>query len=111
MAKTSENITSALGLDSTSVEIPIPGERRGEYRRSVDMSGVCEFSDTRERMECNVVDITNSGAQLTVPETSSVPDRFKLYVLPLNTILDCQVKWRQDTKLGVSFTTLSDSIL
>lgn len=111
MANTNQNITSALGLDSTVAEMPIPGERRGEFRRSVEMSGVCEFSNTQERLECNVIDITNSGAQLTVPNTEAVPDQFKLYVLPLNTILDCHVKWREETRLGVSFTTLSESVL
>ena len=111
MAKPGENITSVLGLDPTGCEMPIPGERRSEFRRSVDMSGVWEFSDTRERVDCNVVDITNSGAQLSVAESDSLPDQFKLYVLPLNTILDCRVKWRQDTRLGVSFTTLSDNVI
>lgn len=111
MANTNQNITSALGLDSTAAEMPIPGERRTEFRRSVDMSGVCEFIGTQERLDCNVVDITNSGAQLTVPDTKTVPDEFRLYVLPLNTILDCRVKWRQKSRLGVSFTTLSESVL
>lgn len=111
MANTNQNITSALGLDSTASELPIPGERRTEFRRSVDMSGVCEFNGTQERVDCNVVDITNSGAQLTVPDTGAVPDQFKLYVLPLNTILDCRVKWRHDTRLGVSFSTISESVL
>ena len=111
MANTSENVNSALGLDSTATEIPIPGERRTKFRRSVDMPGVCEFSGTGERMECKVVDITNAGAQLSVPDTGQVPEQFKLYVLPLNTILDCRVKWRQETRLGVSFSTLSESVL
>ncbi|NNE21861.1 MAG: PilZ domain-containing protein [Rhizobiales bacterium] len=111
MANTSENIISALGLDTTATETPIPGERRSDFRRSVNMSGVCEFSNTQERVDCSIVDITNSGAQLTMPDTGSVPDQFKLYVVPLNTILDCRVEWRQETRLGVSFTTLSDSIL
>lgn len=106
MAKTGENITSALGLENSGFEMPIPGERRSEFRRTVEMSAVCEFEDSQQRVDCNVVDITNSGAQLTVPKSDSVPDKFKLYVLPLNTVLDCRVQWRQETRLGVSFTTL-----
>ena len=111
MANTNQNITSALGLDTATAEMPIPGERRGEFRRAVEMSGVCEFSNTQERLECNVVDITNSGAQLKLPDAEAVPDQFKLYVLPLNTILDCRVTWREESRLGVSFTTLSESVL
>ena len=111
MAQSQTKITSALGLEPTSKEIPIPGERRAEFRRTVEMSAVCEFNDSQDRIDCSVVDITNSGAQLAVPSADAVPESFKLYVLPLNTILDCRVKWRKQDRLGVSFSTLSDSVV
>ncbi len=107
MTKTGDNLISALGLDRGNVEMPIPGERRGEYRRSVEMSGVCEFADG-DRMDCKIMDITNSGAQLSVASTQGLPERFTLYILPLNAVLDCTVKWRKDTRVGISFSTLSD---
>ncbi|MGI9463163.1 MAG: PilZ domain-containing protein [Aestuariivirgaceae bacterium] len=106
MAKQSEVFSLAL-----TAEMPIPGERRTEYRRPVDMAGVCEFDDGTERLECTIVDMTSAGAQLRVASDATVPNDFKLYVLPLNTILDCRVAWRLDTRVGVSYTTISENVI
>ena len=111
MSKSTGTLTSALGLDGYPVEQPIPGERRSEYRRNVDMSGVCEFAPGGERRDCRIADITNAGAQLHFEAAEGVPDRFTLYILPLNSILDCTVRWRQDNRIGISFSTFSDNAI
>ena len=103
MTKSGDAITTDLGIDITASDFPIPGERRVEYRRPVELAGVCEFDAPYRRIDCTVVDISSAGAQLGFSSTDAVPNKFRLHILPMNTILECQVVWRQETKLGVSY--------
>ena len=103
MTKQSEVFSIAL-----TAEMPIPGERRTEYRRPVDLAGICEFGNGQDRLDCTIVDMTSNGAQLKIAPGDALPGNFTLYIPPLNTVLDCQVAWRLDARVGVSYTTISD---
>ncbi len=104
MSGPKQAIVTALGLDRTETEIPIPGERRSEYRRMVDLAAVLE--DGGHAHDCRVIDITNFGAQLTVPDTEKAPDRFVLYIGEINARLDCRVRWRSEDRVGVTFSAV-----
>lgn len=108
MSKFSETILAALGLSDIPPEGPIPGERRREYRRSVDLAAVCEIMEPYKRYDCRVVDISNSGAQLAFKELKEVPNTFRLYILHLNTILECKLAWHRENNAGVSFTSTAN---
>ena len=92
----------------TGSEIPAAGERRREPRRPVELSGVCEFGDQLERINCKVHDISNSGAQLSSDGADKAPEYFRLYILPLNMVLDCRVMWRKENRMGVYFLSLAE---
>ncbi len=104
MTKLTDSILIALGLVDIGAELPIPGERRAEYRRPVNIPAVAEIMEPYNRLDCTVVDITNTGAQLLFESTEEVPNQFRLYVFRLNVILECNVAWRNETKLGIAFT-------
>ncbi|MDH3741324.1 MAG: PilZ domain-containing protein [Hyphomicrobiales bacterium] len=104
MANSGETISTVLDLDETTSEMPIPGERRREHRRPIELAGVCEFNDSQQRLDCKIVDITNAGARLEFASNDEVPDNFKLFILPINVILDCRLVWRHETSIGVSYT-------
>ena len=104
MTKLTNSILIALGLKDIGSEMPIPGERRADYRRAVDIPAVAEIMEPYNRLDCTVVDISNAGAQLKFESTEEVPRQFRLYILQLNVILECNVAWRNDTNMGVSFT-------
>ncbi len=107
MTNSSNVITRALGLENTAAEMPIPGERRKEYRRSVDLTGICEIDEPSKQVDCRVLDLTNTGAQLRFSSTEGVPDVFRLHIPGVNAILDCRVAWRQEAKLGVTYVVCS----
>lgn len=96
------NLILALGLDPKFSEMPIPGERRLEYRRVVDLAGICEISETDGAVECRIADMTSKGAQLVLKDGETLPNRFKLYISGLNIALNCQIVWRSHTRVGVS---------
>ena len=102
MAGSREAIVTALGLDGTNREMPIPGERRSDYRRLVDLAAVWESSESAE--DCRVVDITDNGAQIALADDQNAPDRFTLYIAEINARLDCRVRWRTENRLGVMFS-------
>ncbi|MEM7427985.1 MAG: PilZ domain-containing protein [Pseudomonadota bacterium] len=104
MTKLTNSILIALGLVDIGSELPIPGERRAEYRRPVKIPAVAEIMEPYNRLDCTVIDITNSGAQLLFESTEEIPRQFRLYILQLNVILECSIAWRNETNMGVSFT-------
>lgn len=106
MARFSETILAVLGLADISPEVPIPGERRREYRRPVDLTAVSEIMEPYKRLDCRVVDLSNSGAQLKFTKPDEVPDNFRLYILQQNIILECKVAWRRENNIGVSFSPI-----
>lgn len=103
---------NAKNVDSatTNSGIPATGERRSEFRRPVELGGVIEFGDQTQRIDCKVIDISNSGAQLSSDEASKAPEYFRLYILPLNMVLDCRVMWRKENRMGVYFLALAEDV-
>jgi len=102
--------SNAKDMDSATVgsEVPATGERRREFRRPVELNGVIEFGNDLERVDCKVLDISNSGAKLSADDASKAPEYFRLYILPLNMVLDCRVMWRKENRMGVYFLALAE---
>lgn len=109
---THPNESNAKDMNSAAAgsEIPATGERRREFRRPVELSGVIEFGDDMQRIDCKVIDISNSGAQLSADDTSTAPEYFRLYIIPLNMVLECRVMWRKEDRMGVYFMALAEEL-
>jgi hypothetical protein len=56
------------------------------------------------KVQCTLQNLTNTGACLTLASTYQVPDTFDLTFDKGRSRRPCRVKWRTDTRLGVSFT-------
>lgn len=108
MTQPIENNAKDMDSATASSKIPATGERRREFRRPVELSGVIEFGKDMERIDCKVVDISNSGAQLSADDASKAPEYFRLYIIPLNMVLDCRVMWRKENRMGVYFLALAE---
>ena len=103
MTKSANDLILALGLDKAPREMPIPGERRAEYRSSVDLTAICEF-DGLSSIECKILDITNSGAQIIFDKSERLPLKFDLHIPRLNACMNCKVVWKIENRVGVSFS-------
>ena len=74
---------------------------RSENRHARKFDGVCVRDQEDERVNCKIVDISNSGAKLEFASTEPIPDMFKVYVAALKIVLSCRVAWRTPKQLGV----------
>jgi hypothetical protein len=74
--------------------------RRAKRRPVLDMAliriGEMSFS-------CIVYNLTDAGAALDIGSQSAIPDQFTLIVLPKTKIYFCNVAWRTNDRIGVSF--------
>ncbi len=59
------------------------------------------INQRRSTIECQVRNLSETGAKLTLASTISVPDRFEIKLDRENDIRNCQVMWRTLTELGV----------
>ena len=53
--------------------------------------------------DCQVRDVSETGAQIKVASASIVPHRFRLLMVAEHTIRPVQVAWKLDNFVGVSF--------
>ena len=102
MTNSTNDLILALGLDKTPRELPIPGERRTEYRSSVELMAICEFGEISS-IECKIVDITNSGAQIVFDKSERIPINFELHIPRINALMKCKLIWKLENRVGVYF--------
>ena len=78
-------------------------ERRREPRVGIYKRGVIKFGATGTELPCTVVDLTSSGAGLSVGTTFGLPQVFQLAIDGETETRHCRVVWTDIKKLGVSF--------
>lgn len=79
-----------------------PGERRGASRTHVLKSGTIVFNSGNCSMDCQILDMTKTGARLRPMDILLCPNEFTLK-LGRGSVNDCEVKWRKGNILGVRF--------
>lgn len=55
-------------------------------------------------IDCQVRDVSETGAQLKTDGTTSLPHRFMLLMVAENTIRPVQIAWKLNDTIGVAFT-------
>jgi hypothetical protein len=55
-------------------------------------------------IDCQIRDVSETGAQIKTSGTTSLPHKFKLLMVAEHTIRPVQVAWKLDKTLGVAFT-------
>lgn len=86
--------------------------KRWQDRLETSIVGVITYNGARCSTSCIVLDISRGGAQLQldaedwvnpVSSAHGLPGNFKLVVQSLGFEVDCQVAWRNKSKVGVRF--------
>ena len=75
--------------------------------RRILLSAKIIFNEHASIFDCTVRSLSAEGAELKMPSTLGVPDAFRLVIKPHDEQFDCQLKWRTETGLGVTFHTLA----
>ena len=80
--------------------------KRKNIRRSLTYEAAIVASDGAWRHECTVLDVSESGAQLSVNPAILLPGAFVLSLTKDGTVSrPCCLVWRKDGKVGVRFTS------
>jgi hypothetical protein len=83
-----------------------PHEKAGEKRRArrtrVIKAAVIVFNDSHCSMDCQVLDLSKTGARLKPADNLVCPEQFTLK-FPNGPVHLCEVKWRKGNILGVCF--------
>jgi PilZ domain len=80
-------------------------ERRVAPRKRVLTAGMVKLRESA--LPCKIIDLSNAGAGLTVSAASHLPDFFTL-LIPDYAPVFCQIIWRRQERLGVTFRELRD---
>jgi hypothetical protein len=80
--------------------IDLAEARRAKRRPVLDMALI---RIGRMSLSCIVYNLTDAGAALDIGSQSAIPDQFTLIVLPKTKIYFCNVIWRTNDRVGVSF--------
>ena len=79
-------------------------DERRKYPRALSLKTGKIVSDIlAEPIDTAVLDISEEGACLLVPDIADVPDSFHLVIDPGNRKLKCEVRWKNGFRIGVHF--------
>ena len=80
-------------------------ERRVAARKRVLKSGMVDLRESA--LPCKIVDLSDTGAGLALSGARYVPNFFTL-LIPDYAPVFCQIIWRRQERLGVTFRKLRD---
>ena len=80
-------------------------ERRVAARKRVLKSGMVVLRESA--LPCKIIDLSDMGAGLALSGASHVPNFFTL-LIPDYAPVFCQIIWRRQERLGVTFRELRD---
>ena len=78
-------------------------EDRIERRQRTMLGGELIFDDGRGNLDCQIRNISKSGARLDLFSTADIPDRFVLEINNGGGRRPVTVAWRSATSMGVAF--------
>jgi hypothetical protein len=78
-------------------------ERRQWPRRRTFEGARIVFGDKKSVRTCTVVNMSDQGANLRLPDISDIPDTFELHIG--NKVHAAWVVWKADGTLGVTWIT------
>jgi PilZ domain len=78
-------------------------ERRGGRRTLTFMTGKLCVPENRLEIECAILDISDGGACILVPNAAAVPTEFVLKIDRKEATYSCRLAWKSRHRLGVTF--------
>jgi hypothetical protein len=94
--------------DDGDDELPPMAERRPFVRKRVLLGGVAVHPLRRNGTNCQVRDITETGARITIPHAVNLPDQLHLIIVREQVAYDARVIWRKGEEAGISFSRAID---
>ena len=80
-----------------------PHRRRAFDRRQVSVAARIFAPDMSASIDCIVKDVSSGGAQVAITGGASVPDRVYLWQEEIEAMVHCEVRWRRNDLVGLSF--------
>jgi 2-succinyl-5-enolpyruvyl-6-hydroxy-3-cyclohexene-1-carboxylate synthase len=77
-------------------------QRRFAKRQRVLKAAKIVLDDWRA-LDCQLRDVSQTGAKIRVDNVTMVPHKFRLYFASDNSIRDVQVAWKHNDQIGVAF--------
>ena len=81
-------------------------ERRVAARTRVLKRGKVDLRDSA--LPCKIIDLSDTGARLALSGANHVPNFFFTLLIPDRPPVFCQIIWRRQERLGVTFRELRD---
>ena len=82
-------------------------DRRSSKRRRTVLKGRVVFNNRSSVLDCTVRDLSNTGAQLTLPDVSALPPDFELEIPGKNLQVQARLMWSRGKNHGVRFDQTS----
>jgi hypothetical protein len=79
----------------------LESDRRKSQRAEVDEVAFISVAGSSTR--CQIVNISNDGAALDVPEAVYIPARFRLMTERDRVVRNCRIAWISENRIGVEF--------
>jgi PilZ domain-containing protein len=79
------------------------GERRGRASRQKTFLRATIEGDERGQIECVVVDLSETGARIALPDPTLAPDHFRLSIPARKLEKTCRLVHRSADTIGVMF--------
>lgn len=95
---------SKRGRNGTAAKKGRSDERRAAKRFAVGKLASASFDLGRSLANCGIVDISETGARLRFANPRAIPGEFTLFVEEDGFLVDCEVIWRREGRLGVRFS-------
>jgi hypothetical protein len=83
-----------------------PNRRKFE-RHQVEISGKLMWANGLRSCACTIKDLSEEGASIEAADASYVPKSVFLFVGSSQSVFDCEMRWRNDTLIGLRFLDAS----
>ncbi len=80
-----------------------PHRQRAFVRQQVDAAAKLFAPDMTTCIHCTVKDVSQGGALVAIRGEASVPDRVYLWQDEIETMIECEVRWRKLNLVGLRF--------
>ncbi|HEY2835980.1 MAG TPA: PilZ domain-containing protein [Rhizomicrobium sp.] len=93
---------------SSKDDLPPMAERRPMPRRRVLLGGVAAYEDGAYTLNCQIRDLNEKGARITVSGRQSLPEELYLVIMRDHMAHKARLVWRKGDEAGLQFVTSED---
>ena len=76
---------------------------REDERAVVSMEAKSLLPNIDQAIDCEILDISESGAKIELKDVDILPGKFKLFVPETHSFSKCRTVWKKGNQIGVAF--------